>query len=157
MFILINGALLLGVSYGEAICAEKPHVSCGWVNKMKASGINNTNFPNVAYQNFTDPANTLVQNFTDVRNITFGNHTGNDDILDPILDSTDVLLFNSQELFRVVTSICTLCNTVDAMALSMDIDPKTNVAFQGMTALVVAGMAVTNVLLIVYMTSGRSI
>lgn len=157
LFILINGALLLGVDYGLKLCDEHAHISCGWVNKMVASGVNDTNFPNELYQNFTDPENTLVENFTNVANKTFGNHTGNDDILDPILDSTDVLLFNTQELFRVVTSVCTLCTTIDAMALSMDIDPETNVAFQGMTALIVAGMAVTNILLIVYLTSGRSI
>jgi hypothetical protein len=130
---------------------------------MVASGINSTNFPNAAYQNFTDPSNTLVQNFTDVKNITFSNHTGNDDILDPILDSTDVLLFNTQELFRTVTSVCTLCNTMDAMFLAQGFEDANadgvpdNIAFQGMTAMIVAGLAVTNILLIVYMTSGRSI
>ena len=158
LFILINGGLLLIANYGLTLCAEQPHISCGWAQQMVASGINATNFnQGNLIQNFTDPTNTLVANLTDPRNITFSNHTGNDDVLDPILDSTDFLLFNLQELGRVVTSICTVCNTMDAMALSMGVNPDTNVAFNGMTAIIVAGLGVTNVLLLVYFSSGRSI
>lgn len=167
LFILINGGLLLIANYGLALCAEQAHISCGWANKLVASGVNYTNFP-TNIQNFTDPTNTLIANLTDARNITFGNHTGNDDVLDPILDSTDVLLFQSQEILRSVTSICTVCNTLDAVFLAQGFVDVTgplgvpdgkpdNVAFQGMTFLIVSGLGITNVLFLIYMTTGRSI
>ncbi len=157
LFILINGGLLLVANYGLALCAEQPHISCGWANDMVANGINSTNFnQNSNIQNYTSPTGTLVGNLTNPSNITFGNHTGNNDVLDPIYDSSDGLLFNTQELGRYVTGICTICNTVDALVVTMNLDPD-GVVFSGMTALIVAGIGVTNVLLLIYLSSGRSI
>lgn len=157
LFILLNGALLLGANYGTTICAELSHVSCGWVNNFVAQGINATNL-DANIQNgtfaggFNDIDGTLVGNLTNPSNITFSNHTGDGSLLDPILDSADSLLFNAQEVGRVVTNACIICNTMDSIANVLGVDwPR------GMAFMIISGMGVTNVILLLYLSSGRSI
>ena len=160
LFIAINGGLLLMTEYGLAVCAEHPHISCGWANKLRAQGVNATNFGegNLNIQNgtfadgFNDPTNTLVGNLTDAKNITFGNHTGNNDVLDPIIDSADYLLFNTQEIGRLVTGYCTVCNTMDTIANSGDFEWPAGSAF-----MIISVLGVTNVVFLLYLSSGRSV
>jgi len=151
LFILVNGGLMLVSTYGLQICSEIPHVSCGWAERMVSSGINSTNFSN-NIQNYTNPNNTLIANLTDPTDKSFSNHTGTGNILDPILDSTDYLLFNAQEIGRLVSGVCTVCNTADAVATAMSITWPA-----GLSLLIITALGVTNALLLLYLSSGRSI
>ena len=148
---------MMGASYGLTVCAELSHVSCGWVNNFVAQGVNASNLDmNIQNGTFAGGFNsldgTLVGNLTDPSNITFSNHTGDGFILDPIFDSAEALLFNAQEVGRVVTNVCTVCTTMDTVANVLGVDWPDGLAF-----LLISGMGATNVLLLLYLSSGRSI
>lgn len=167
LFVLINAALLAGVAYGNELCNDPAlsHLSCGWVTKLQSSGVNSTNFNTFNYQNYTDQSNTLFGNFTQVKNQSILNHTGNNDLLDPILDSADIPIYMYWDVIFDIIDVCPVCNTIDALALSLGFDTNGDgvvsdsetPAFRGLTFVIVAGLAITNILAVLYIVGGRSI
>lgn len=166
LFILINGALVLGTSFAEQVCQEKQAINsnyeCGHVTVLQGAGLTQNNTLLKDLQNYDDQTNTLFGNFTSAQNVTILNHTGDNNVLDPIYDAGDIPFFMYWDLANSLLNICPVCNTIDAFAISLGFDTDgdgniDNVAFQGMTFAIVAGLAITNILAVLFLVGGRAI